>query len=72
MVKWVLRRGLWNAIALVKFALARPRRIPLPPTTRRVITPKPMIEAIPEVPLYNVMVCARADIPVEERMRIST
>ncbi|MET0896632.1 MAG: hypothetical protein ABWY45_01850 [Mycobacterium sp.] len=72
MVRWILRRGLWNVIALGKFTLARPRDIPLPPTRRHVITPKPMIEAIPEVPLRNVMVCARADVPAEERVRRST
>jgi arachidonate 15-lipoxygenase len=63
---------LWNTIALGKFALAKPRKIPLPPTKRHIIRPKPMVDAIPEVPLRNVMVCTRADIPADERVWRST
>jgi Lipoxygenase len=72
MLKWFLRRGLWNLIAWGKFVANRPLKIPLPPTKRHIIEPKPMIEAIPEVPLSNVMVCARADIPPQERKRLNT
>jgi arachidonate 15-lipoxygenase len=39
----------------------------LPPTQWRHIYPKPVIEAIPEVPLRKVMVCPRAQIPRDER-----
>ncbi|HUO39254.1 MAG TPA: hypothetical protein VMU34_16070, partial [Mycobacterium sp.] len=63
----MLRRGLWNLIAWLKFTVAKPLDIPPPPATRRVIEPKRMIEAIPEVPLHNVMACACADIPKDER-----
>ena len=69
---WFLRRGFWNLIAWLKFTASKPLDIPLPPTTRHLIEPKPMIEAIPEVPLRNVMVCARADIPPDERVRLNT
>lgn len=64
---WLARRGLWDLIALVKFIMAKPVVIRLPRGKRRVIKPKPMFEAIPQVPLRNVMVCARAGIPKDER-----
>ena len=67
MLIWFLRRGLWDFIAWGKFRFAKPLDIKLPPTKRRHIEPKPMIQAIPQVPLHNVMVCARADIPRDER-----
>jgi hypothetical protein len=67
MLMWFLRRGLWDLLAWVKFLFAQPLNIPEPPSKRRVIEPKPMIEAIPEVPLRNVMVCPRANIPHDER-----
>ncbi|MDT5075933.1 MAG: hypothetical protein QOJ80_570 [Mycobacterium sp.] len=72
MLKWFVRRGVWDLIAWLKFTVNKPLDIPLPPTTRRLIEPKPMIEAIPEVPLRNVMVCARANIPPDERVRRNT
>lgn len=72
MLRWYVRRGVWNAIALLKFSAAKPRAIPPPPATRHVIEAKPMATAIRGVPLRNVMVCAAADIPAEERVRKST
>jgi hypothetical protein len=72
MLRWFLRRGLWDLIAWVKFTVNKPLDIPLPPTKRHVIEPKPMIEAIPEVPLGNVMVCARSNIPRDELARRNT
>jgi hypothetical protein len=75
MLRWFVRRGFWDFIAFGKFALAKPIDIKRTPTTRCRITPKPMIQAIPEVPLHNVMVCAREDIPKDElgcMARVST
>ena len=72
MLMWFVRRGFWNLIAWMKFTANKPLDIPLPPTKRHVIEPKPMIKAIPEVPLRNVMVCARANIPRDERVRLNT
>lgn len=72
MLRWLVRRGFWNAVALLKFKAAKPRDIPLPPATRHVIEPTPMARAIRGIPLRNVMVCASADIPAEERVRKST
>jgi hypothetical protein len=72
MLRWYLRRGFWNLIAWGKFTANKPLNIPLPPTERHIIEPKPMIEAIPEVPLRNVMVCARANIPRDEVVRRNT
>jgi hypothetical protein len=72
MLRWYLRRGFWDLIAWLKFTVNKPLNIPLPPTERRIIEPKPMIDAIPEVPLRNVMVCARANIPRDEVARRNT
>src|SRR5277367_6949173 len=72
MLVWFLRRGLWDLIALLKFTLSKPLNIPLPPTKQHVIEPKPMIEAIAEVPLRNVMVCPRTNIPKDERSWLHT
>jgi hypothetical protein len=63
---WFLRRGWWDFIAWFKFAMAKPLNIPRP-TARHIVKPKRMFEAIPELPLRNVMVCAWADIPRDER-----
>jgi hypothetical protein len=67
MLKWFLRRKSWDLIALLKYFFAKPVDIKLPPTQWRHIYPKPMIEAVPEVPLRKVMVCPRAQIPRDER-----
>src|ERR1700748_2587445 len=67
MLSWYLRRGFWDFIAFGKFFVARPVKIELPPAKWNHIEPKPMIEAIPEVPLKNVMVCPRAAVPKDER-----
>jgi hypothetical protein len=67
MLKWFLRRKLWDLIALVKYFFAKPVDIKLPPTQWRHIYPKPMSEAIPKVPLDKVMVCPRGQIPRDER-----
>jgi hypothetical protein len=67
MLSWYLRRGFWDLIAFGKFFAARPVKIKPPPAKWDHIEPKPMIEAIPEVPLKNVMVCPRAAVPKDER-----
>src|ERR1700756_2503282 len=75
MLWWFVRRGFWDLIAWGKFIAARPLDIKPPKTKGHVIVPKRMIAAIPEVPLHNVMVCARADIPKDElgfMARVST
>ncbi len=66
MLMWFPRRGLWNLIAWFKFTVNKPLDIRAPTKWDR-IEPKPMIEAIPQVPLRNVMVCPRANIPRDER-----
>jgi len=72
MLKWFLRRGGWDFVAWGKFVLSKPLNIPLPPAKKRRIQPKPMIKAIPQVPVRNVMVCACADIPRDERSLLHT
>lgn len=67
MLKWFLRRAVWDLIAWVKFAFNKPLDIPEPPAKRRVIAPRAMIDSVPGVPLLNVMACARANIPKDER-----
>ena len=70
-----VRRGFWDFITWFKFLAARPLKIEPPKTKGPAIVPKAMINAIPEVPLQNVMVCARADIPKDElgfMARVST
>ncbi len=72
MLIWILRRGIWNLLAWLKFFASRPLVIKKPSTAWRRINPKPMIQAIPAVPLHNVMVCARADVPKDERKWLHT
>jgi hypothetical protein len=67
MVRWILRRGIWDLITWAKFAGAKPVDIKLPQAKWDHITPKPMGEAIPDVPLYKVMACPPAEIPEDER-----
>lgn len=67
MLKWYLRRAFWDFIAWAKFFGAKPVKIKSPPAKWCRIEPKPMIDAIPEVPLRKVMVCPPADIPADER-----
>src|SRR5277367_3510716 len=67
MLVWFLRRGFWNILAWLKFRVAKPLDIELPPDREWYIEPKPMIKAIPQVPLRNVKVCTRGDIPRDER-----
>jgi hypothetical protein len=67
MLMWFLRRAFWNNLAWFKFTMAKPLDIDLPPDRQWYIEPKPMINAIPQVPLRNVKVCTRGDIPRDER-----
>jgi hypothetical protein len=72
MLRWYVRRALWNLITLGKFTASKPVTIPLPPTKQRRIERKPMIDAIPQIPLRKVMVCPRSDIPRDERSLLHT
>lgn len=72
MLKWFLRRSLWDFIAWGKFFVSKPVVIPLPPIKQRRIRPKPMVEAIPWLPLRKVMVCSRAEVPRDERKWLHT
>jgi hypothetical protein len=71
-MKWFVRRWFWNLLAWGKFIANKPLDIPLPPEERHLIEPQPMVDVIPEVPLKNVMVCARANIPPDERVPRNT
>jgi arachidonate 15-lipoxygenase len=72
MLRWFVRRGIWDFIAWGKFFVSKPLNIPLPPNNQRRITPKPMFEAIHWLPLRKVMVCSRADVPCDERNWVHT
>jgi hypothetical protein len=72
MLRWFVRRGIWDFIAWGKFFVSKPLNIPLPPNNQRRITPKPMFEAIHWLPLRKVMVCSRADVPRDERKWVHT
>lgn len=72
MLNWFVRRSVWNLIAFLKFLFAKPVNIKPPPAKWGHIDPKPMSEAISEVPLQNVMVCPRANIPKDERNWLHT
>jgi Lipoxygenase len=72
MLRWVVPRGIWNVLAWLKFIASKPLVIRRPPTKRWYIEPKPMIKAIPQVPLRNVRVCTRANIPRDERNLLHT
>jgi hypothetical protein len=67
MLKWFLRRGFWDFLTWIKFRFAKPVDIRLPQEKFDHITPKPMGESIPDVPLDKVMVCPSAEIPEDER-----
>ena len=70
MLNWFLRHKFWDFLALVKFFFAKPVDIKSPPARWGQIHPKPMREAIREVPLDNVMVCPRTQIPRDERQLV--
>jgi hypothetical protein len=72
MLRWFLRRWLWDFIAWIKFLFSKPVEIPRPPAKQRRIRPKRMVEAIPWLPLSKVMVCSRADVPRDERKWVHT
>ena len=72
MLRWFVRRGIWDVIAWGTFFVSKPLNIPLPPNNQRRITPKPMFEAIRWLPLRKVMVCSRADVPCDERKWVHT
>jgi Lipoxygenase len=67
MLRWCLRRGIWDFVTLGKFIGAKPVDIPRPPAESKPIKPKRMSEAIPDVSLDKVMVCPPTDIPEDER-----
>jgi hypothetical protein len=69
---WFLRRAFWDVIAFGKFIAAKPVDIPKPSGGQPRINPQPMITAIPEIEVRNVMVCPPADIPKDERSWHST
>lgn len=72
MLRWFPRRWWWDFLAWFKFFFSRPRKIERPRDGWNLIVPMPMFEAVPAVPLYKVMVCARADVPKDEVSRLHT
>jgi hypothetical protein len=67
LVIWFFRRRFWNRLGWIKMRLNKPLDIPQPPTTRSIIKPIPLYEAVPSLPIKAVLVCPPDAIPADER-----
>ena len=65
-IRWFFRRWFWNGLAWIKMAANKPLDIPLPPASQPQITPMPLAQAVPELPIANVLVCPPDAIPADE------
>lgn len=66
---WGLRKWFWVVLAWFKAAVNKPLKIPLPRQDEVLITPVPMNEAIPRLPISKIKVCLPEQIPADERSR---
>ena len=66
---WFVRKWVWNGLSWAKFALNKPFKVPLPPSARATITPVPLSQAIPGIPIDTILTCHPRDIPADERSR---
>ena len=69
---WFIRKTFWNLLGWVKIALNRPMDIPIPVDTGRMITPVPLREAVPALPIDAVLVCHPDQIPPDEKVASKT
>jgi Lipoxygenase len=68
-VRWFFRCWFWNLLAFIKMAGNKPLDIPVPPSSTSAqprITPMPLAQAVPELPINNVLVCPPDAIPADE------
>ncbi len=66
MIMWFLRRWFWNFFGWLKMSLNKPLVIPLPAGDGTPITPVPLREAVPQLPIDTILVCDPAQIPRDE------
>jgi Lipoxygenase len=66
---WFVRRWFWNILSFVKMAGNKPLDIPVPIEDTPRITPMPLAQAVPELPVPNVLVCPPDAIPADEFAR---
>jgi len=71
-LRWYFRRKFWNLFGWIKMSLNKPMTIPLPPRERTPIRPVPLGDAVPALPIRQVLVCPPDDIPADERSRAKT
>jgi arachidonate 15-lipoxygenase len=71
-LRWYVRRKFWNLLGWIKMSLNKPMTIPLPPKERTPIRPVPLGEAVPALPIRQVLVCPPDAIPPDERSRAKT
>ena len=69
---WFLRKWFWIFIAWFKAAMNKPLDIPLPGPQGPRITPVPLSDAVPGLPIHRVLVCPPAQIPADERSASKT
>jgi hypothetical protein len=69
---WFLRKWFWIFIAWFKAAMNKPLDIPLPGPQGPRITPVPLCDAVPGLPIHRVLVCPPAQIPADERSASKT
>ncbi len=72
MIRWRLRKALWNLLGFVKMAGNKPRDIPVPRTRQVPISPIPMQEAMPEIPIREIPVWPPDQIPDDEKSLAQT
>ncbi len=66
-LQWWFRKWFWIVLSWFKAAMNKPLVIPMPPAHVPLIKPVPLGQAIPEIPIKNILVCPPEHIPVDER-----
>jgi arachidonate 15-lipoxygenase len=66
-LSWVFRRSFWNLWGWVKFVGNKPANITRPPTELGNLSPKPLSQAIPDIPINSIKVIPENQIPGDER-----
>jgi len=69
---WIVRKTLWNLIGWAKFAGAKPLTIKRPPQARGIITPVPLSEVIPGIPIKAIRTARPGEVPADERSALKT
>ena len=72
-VIWFFRKWFWVVLAWFKDFANKPLTIPMPaPGGFAPITPVPLAQAIPALPMHNILVCSPEQIPADERSASKT